>query len=61
MEQSTVQQMRVGDRLRFGQRFWIVRLPKGYGVVDLVAGCRMTHFSDRRIRQLFVETRRAAG
>ncbi len=46
-------EMRIGDRAKFGTRFWIVRLPRGYGVVDRKEGCRMTHISRQIIDRVF--------
>ena len=53
MCRNGIGRMQVGDRARFGNRFWIVRLPKGYWVVDVKEGCRMTHFSRQTLSRLF--------
>ncbi len=45
MSERELEEMRVGDRAKFGTRFWIVRLPEGFGVVDRKEGCRMTQIS----------------
>lgn len=53
MGDRELEEMRIGDRARFGTRFWIIRLPKGFGVVDVKEGCRMTHVSRQVIARVF--------